>query len=98
MISPEEIEQILIEHPSVDEAAVIGIYDIQWGERVRAVVVVKEGLSCEESELIMHCHRRLASFKRPESVIFTQRLPRNPLGKVLKRVLREEYGHPINDS
>ena len=98
MISPEEIEQILIEHPSVDEAAVIGIYDMQWGERVRAVVVVKEGLSCEESELIMHCHRRLASFKRPESVIFTQRLPRNPLGKVLKRVLREEYGHPINDS
>ncbi|MQF68997.1 long-chain fatty acid--CoA ligase [SAR202 cluster bacterium AD-804-J14_MRT_500m] len=96
MISPEEIEQTIIEHPSVDEAAVIGIADPQWGERVRAVVALKEGLSCVESELIKHCHQRLASFKRPESVVFVQQLPRNPLGKVLKRVLREQYGYPID--
>jgi acyl-CoA synthetase (AMP-forming)/AMP-acid ligase II len=48
-----------------------------------------------QEELIEHCHQRLASFKRPESVVFVDELPRNPLGKVLKRVLKEEYGQPI---
>ena len=58
---------------------------------MRAVVVRRdEGVSQEE--LIEHCRQRLASFKRPESVEFVDELPRNPLGKVLKRVLREEYG------
>ena len=94
MISPEEVEQVLMSHPGVEDAAVIGVADVDWGERVRAVVVLKDQ-AVKVGELIEHCHRCLASFKRPESVVFVDELPRNPLGKVLKRVLREEYGEPV---
>jgi acyl-CoA synthetase (AMP-forming)/AMP-acid ligase II len=95
MVSPEEVEQVLMSHPGVDDAAIIGIPDVEWGERVRAVVVRRGGGTVEEEELIEHCHQHLASFKRPESVVFVDELPRNPLGKVLKRVLREEHSQPI---
>ena len=91
MISPEEVERALQSHPAVDEAAVIGVADVDWGERVRAVVVLKDGHSAVEEELIEHCRERMASFKKPESVVFASQLPRNPLGKVLKRELREQY-------
>ena len=96
MVSPEEVEGVLRSHPAVDDAAIIGVPDLDWGERVRAVVVLKEGQSAGQEDLIEHCHQRLASFKRPESVVFVAELPRNPLGKVLKRVLREEHGEPMN--
>ncbi len=92
MVSPEEVEQVLQSHPAVDEAAVIGVPDADWGERVRAIVVLKSQPSATEDEIIEYCRQRLASFKKPESVVFVDELPRNPLGKVLKRVLREEYG------
>jgi len=98
MISPEEVEQVLMSHPAVDEAAVIGVPDPRWGERVRAIVVLKRGVQPSEAlkrELIEYCRQRMASYKKPEDVVFVDELPRNPLGKVLKRVLREEYGHPI---
>ena len=94
MISPEEVEQVLMSHPGVDDAAVIGVPDLDWGERVRAVAV-RKGEAVSEEELVEHCRQRLASFKRPESVVFVDELPRNPLGKMLKRVLREKYGEPI---
>jgi long-chain acyl-CoA synthetase len=98
LISPEEVEQVLTSHPQVEEAAVIGVPDTHWGERVRAIVVPKRGERVTEEELIEFCRQRLASFKKPESVVFVDQLPRNPLGKVLKRVLREQYGHPIEKS
>ena len=66
--------------------------DPQWGETVRAIVALKAGAQASEADIIEHCRGQLASFKKPESVIFVDSLPRNPLGKVLKRVLREEYG------
>ncbi len=91
MVSPEEVEQVLMSHPGVDDAAVIGVPDVDWGERVRAVVVRKDE-AVREEEIVEHCHQRLASFKRPESIVFVNELPRNPLGKVLKRVLREQHG------
>ncbi|MCZ6535120.1 MAG: long-chain-fatty-acid--CoA ligase [Chloroflexi bacterium] len=97
MVSPEEVERVLMSHPAVDDAAIIGVPDLQWGERVRAVVVPHKGKSVSASELIEYCHQRLASFKRPESVVFVDELPRNPLGKVLKRVLRERYSYPIEE-
>jgi acyl-CoA synthetase (AMP-forming)/AMP-acid ligase II len=95
MIAPEEVEQIIMSHPAVDEAAIIGIPDVEWGERVRAIVVRKPGVELTAEEVIEHCRPRMAGFKRPEDVVFTDELPRNPMGKVLKRVLREDYPQPI---
>ena len=95
MISPEEVEQVLASHPQVEEAAIIGVPDLEWGEEVRALVV-RRSEQLNATELIEHCSQRLAGFKRPRSVIFIDRLPRNAMGKVLKRDLREEYGYPID--
>lgn len=95
MISPMEVEEVLCLHEGVDEAAVIGVPDVEWGERVCAVVVLRIGQTADEQDLIKHCRLRLASFKKPDSIVFVNKLPRNPLGKVLKRVLRERYGLPI---
>ncbi len=92
MISPEEVERVLHSHPCVEEAAIIGVPDIDWGERVRAVVVLKDGYEADPDDVIEYCRQRLASFKKPESVVFATALPRNALGKVLKQELREEYG------
>ena len=92
MISPEEVENCIRSHPKLDDAAVIGVPDIQWGETVRAVVVMKEGETCPQEEIIEWCRARLASYKKPESVVFIEELPRNPMGKVLKRVLRDQVG------
>ncbi|OGO05712.1 MAG: hypothetical protein A2Y60_04310 [Chloroflexi bacterium RBG_13_54_9] len=91
-ISPEEVEAVLCSHPCIEDAAVIGVPDEEWGECVRAVVVLKKGQKTAEEELIEFCRVRLASFKKPESVVFVDRLPYSPLGKVLKRVIRERYG------
>ena len=91
MVSPEEVEQVLLSHPRVDDAAVIGVADLEWGEEVRAVVV-RGGEEITEDELIQYCHERLAGYKRPRSVIFIDELPRNVMGKVMKRDLRDQYG------
>ncbi len=96
MVAPEEVEQVLMAHPAVDEAAIIGINDDYWGERVRAIIVLKPGQTATQEELIDHCRPHMAGFKRPEDVVFIEELPRNPMGKVLKRILREEYNSPIS--
>ncbi len=99
MISPEEVEQVLMSHPHVDDAAVIGVADIQWGEEVRAVVVRRSDQlgedELQEQEMIEYCREKLAGFKRPRSIVFIDELPRNVMGKVMKRDLREEYGYPV---
>ena len=92
MISPEELENCILLHPKVEEVAVIGVPDEEWGEQPCAICVLKKGKTATETEIIEHCHARLASYKRPRSVIFVRELPRNPMGKVLKRVLRDQYG------
>jgi len=93
-ISPEEVENVLHSHPKIEEAAVIGVPDEEWGEQPRAIVVLKKGEKASAEEIIEYTRPRLAGFKRPRSVIFVDRLPRNPMGKVLKRELRERYGQP----
>jgi len=95
MVSPEEVEQVLQSHDAVEEAAIIGVPDLDWGERVRAIVVLKDGEQASEEDISEYCRQRLASFKKPESVVFCNELPRNPMGKVLKRILKEEYSHPV---
>jgi len=82
-------------HPKIEEAAVIGVRDEEWGEQPRAIVVVKQGEIATADEIIEYCRAQMSSFKRPRSVIFVRELPRNPMGKVLKRVLREQYGEAI---
>ncbi len=91
-ISPEEVEDVLRSHPKVDDAAVIGVSDPEWGQEPRAVVVLKEGASGTAEEIIEYCRSRLAGFKRPRSILFVETLPRNAMGKVLRKKLREQYG------
>lgn len=69
----------------------VGVPDEQWGEAVRAVVVLKPGASLSAEAIIEHCGRSLASFKKPRAVDFVQELPKNPNGKVVRRLIREAY-------
>jgi len=94
-IYPAEVEDVLYRHPKILEAAVIGVYDEQWGEAVKAVVVPKAGETLTEDEVIQFCKEHLASYKKPRSVDFIDALPRNPAMKVLKTVLREKYGRAV---
>jgi len=90
-IYPREVEDVLYTHPATLEAAVIGVPDEQWGESVKAIVVLKEGEKVSEQEIIDFCKKNMASYKKPKSVEFVGALPRNPVGKVLKKELREKY-------
>jgi len=94
-IYPAEIEEVLYSHPKILECAVIGVYDEKWGESVKAVVVCKPGEQLTEQEVIEYCKQHLASYKKPRSVDFVDSLPRNAIGKVLKRVLKEQYGKSV---
>jgi len=94
-IGPDEVESVLSTHPKIEEAAVIGVKSIEWGQEVRAVVRLKPGETATEAEIIDFCRPRLAGFKRPTSIIFVkEELPKTSTGKVLRRVLREKYGQP----
>ena len=90
-VYPIEVESALSEHPDVADVAVIGVPDERWGEAVKAVVVRRPGSTLTEDELLAWSRDRIAGFKRPRSVDFADDLPRNPSGKLLKRVLRGPY-------
>jgi acyl-CoA synthetase (AMP-forming)/AMP-acid ligase II len=86
-----EVESALHQHPDVYEAAVVGVPDEQWGEAVKAVVVLREGAELTEAELVQFCAERLASMKKPRSVEFVAALPHNPNGKIDRRSIRDRY-------
>ena len=88
-VAPEQVESILYAHPQVEDAAVIGVPDDNWGEEVIAIVVPKVGASPTQEELIAFARERIAAY--PRAIFFSEDLPRNPLGKVLKNVLRDQY-------
>ena len=88
-IYPREIEDYLNVHPAILDAAVIGMPDPEWGETLRAFIVLRHGQRISETEVIDYCRQGLADFKRPRKVTFLAELPRNPTGKVLKRELRD---------
>lgn len=90
-IYPAEVENALAAHPAIGECAVIGVPDQRWGEAVKACVVLRQGQRAEAAEIIAWLRERLAGYKCPKSVDFVATLPRNPSGKLLKRVLREAY-------
>ncbi len=89
-IYPREIEEVLYEHPKVREAAAIGVKDAYRGETVKAFVVLKEGETATEEEIVEFCRTRLAKYKVPKMVEFRSELPKTMVGKILRRVLAEE--------
>ena len=90
-VYPAEVESAIFGHEKISDVAVIGIPDERWGEAVKAVVVLKEGESVSEEEIINFAKERIAGFKSPKSVDFISELPRNPSGKILKKELRAPY-------
>jgi fatty-acyl-CoA synthase len=90
-VASREVEEALFRMPAVSEVAVIGLPDAYWVEAVTAVIVLREGLSATEEEVIAFCRQQIAHFKAPKRVIFTDALPKNPSGKLLKRELRKRY-------
>ena len=90
-VYPAEIEAVLAGHGDIVECAVIGVPDAKWGETVKAVVVKRDGSKLTEQELIEWMRDKVAGYKRPRSVDFIDKLPRNASGKLLKRTLREPY-------
>ncbi|BBU45043.1 MULTISPECIES: AMP-binding protein [Pseudomonas] len=90
-VYPSEVEQVIYGFPEVFEVAVVGVPDSQWGEAVRAVVVLKPEAQLEAAELIERCGRALAGFKKPRGVDFVSELPKNPNGKVVRRLVRDTY-------
>jgi long-chain acyl-CoA synthetase len=89
-IYPREVEEVLFQHPKVKEAAVAGVPDPYRGETVKAYIVLKDGETATEEEIIEFCKERLAKFKVPKIVEFRDDLPKSLIGKVLRRVLVEE--------
>ena len=90
-IAPAEIEAVLHAHPAVDEAAIIGAPDEDWGQKIVAFVALKPGQTAGADDIGEFCKSRLASFKKPQEINFLEELPKNPLGKVLKKELKAQY-------
>jgi long-chain acyl-CoA synthetase len=90
-IYPAEIEAAIIGHPAVQDVAVIGIPDEEFGEQVKAFCELKPGRAAEPAAILAHCAETLASYKRPKSLEIVAELPRNTMGKLLKRELRDPY-------
>jgi acyl-CoA synthetase (AMP-forming)/AMP-acid ligase II len=92
-VYPAEIENVILAHPKVSEVAVIGQPSAKWGESGFAVVVKNDPSLCER-EVLDWCNGKLARFKQPRAVGFVAVIPRNPTGKVLKRLLRDQFPGP----
>lgn len=90
-VASREVEEVIYRHPGVQEVAVFGLPHPRWVESVVAAVVVREGIALTEDELLGHCRAHLAGFKTPKQLFFVDSLPKNPSGKLLKRLLRERF-------
>jgi fatty-acyl-CoA synthase len=89
-VFPREVEDVLADHDAIDEAAVIGVEDEKFGQRLKAFVVVTSGKDLDEGAVKDHVKDNLARYKVPREVVFMDELPRNPTGKVLKRELAKD--------
>jgi long-chain acyl-CoA synthetase len=89
-VYPRDVEEPLYAHPKVREAVAVGIPDERWGEAVKVYIVLRDGQTATEQEIIEYCHARMAAYKVPKFVEFRQALPKSLIGKVLRRELLEE--------
>jgi long-chain acyl-CoA synthetase len=89
-IYPREIDEVLYQHPKIQDAVSIGIPDEYRGETVKAFIVPKEGEAITEEEVFAFCEEKLAAYKRPKLLEFRKELPKSAVGKILRKVLREE--------
>ena len=88
-ISPRTVEEVLFAHPKISEAAVVGMRDDVYGENIKAFIVLKPDQAATAEEIIEYCKKNLTSFLTPKEVVFMQALPKNIMGKVLKKELRK---------
>ncbi|MDH4221487.1 MAG: AMP-binding protein [Candidatus Bathyarchaeota archaeon] len=96
-VYPSEVEEIISQHPQVFDVAIVGVPDDVWGEAIKAVVVLKNGETATEEEILKWCRRKMAGFKKPKSVDFVSNseMPRTTTGKILHRKLKERYSQPL---
>ena len=93
-VFPLEVEEVLHNHPDIQDVCIIGVPDEEWGSAVRAVVQPVPGTTPDPAAIIEFCRGKLAGFKIPRSVVFVEELPLSPVGKVLRAKIREHYGQP----
>lgn len=91
-IYSREVEEALLSHDAVSEAAVIGVPDDEWGEAVKAILVLKPGRTVDPDELVSHCRTKIAGYKRPRHIVFVEELVKLSTGKIDKKLLRALYG------
>jgi long-chain acyl-CoA synthetase len=96
-VYPIEVEEVLSQHPGVDDVAVIGVPDARWGETVTALVIAAQGARPSVEELVAFARPRLAGYKLPRTIAFVHEFPRTPTGKVRKRDLREQYTPQVGE-
>src|SRR5574340_562469 len=90
-VYPREVEEVLYTHPKVKEAVVVGVpHEEFMGEKIKAYIVLKDGATATAEEIIEYCRQELSKFKVPKEVEFREQLPKTLVGKVLRRVLRDE--------
>jgi len=97
-VASSEVERVIYSLPKVEEAAVVGLPDELWGERVVAVVVLSEGETLTLQELQVYCRDKIGGFKIPKQLFVVDTMPRTASGKILKRELREQLTHQAQDS
>jgi acyl-CoA synthetase (AMP-forming)/AMP-acid ligase II len=90
-IYPREVEEVIMAYPGVAETAVIGVPDAEWGEAVKAIVVAKQGVEVTVAEIVQHCRKHLAGYKKPKSVDFIEEIPKNLYGKIDRRALKMPF-------
>lgn len=95
-VASREVEEVIYRHPAVEEVAVFGLPHPVWVEAVVAAVVARDGIALTEEDILTHCRAHLAGFKTPKRVFFVDSLPKNPSGKLLKRLLRDRFSREQN--
>jgi len=91
-VFPLEVEEVILDNPKVDDVCVIGVPDEEWGSSVRAIVILKKGETATEEEIKNWCRGKIASYKKPRTIVFTDSFPYSPVGKILRQKIRDKFG------